>query len=258
VIEKDEVAKNPLRLLFTLEDKGRIHDLSKDTMITYTFKKSEVGKYIKFYAYVENFETIQQSTIFYVEDKCNTNVRIKGVKRIDSDSSEVAVGQKIKLKVNEYNVSENKVSDSVKKDIKWMIKVGNEADERLIINGLVMTGDEIEFSVPEEWGEKEILFMPYLNIHTPNISYQSQVIFKYIIECYWTNENKERIESLGENIKKAYFYIKTVGYDCDEAISVKVSDEDGSDILPGQKEVVIEGRVNCDGEIWVEAYNIKE
>lgn len=258
IIEKEEVSKNPLRLLFTLEDKGRIHDLSKDTMITYTFKKSEVGKYIKFYAYVENFETIQQSTIFYVEDKCNTNIRIRGVERVDLDSSEIAVGQKIKLKVNKYSVDESKVYRSVKESIKWMVKIDNSPDERLIINGLVMTGGEIEFDVPENWIGKEIMFMPYLNIHTPKISHQSQVSSKCILECYWTDENKERIECLRENIKKAYFYIKTVGYDCDEAISVKVSDEDGSDILPGQKEVVIEGRVNCDGEIWVEAYNIKE
>jgi len=169
-IEKEEVAKNPLRMLFTVEDKGVLFDWSRKMTQIYTFKKSEVGKYIKFYAYIENFDRFQQSTIFYVEDKCNTNVRIRGVERVDSDSAEVVIGEKIKLKVIEYNVPENKVSDPVKKDIKWMIKVGNDEDERLIINGVVITGNEIEFYAPEEWEDKDVLFMPYLNIHTPEIS----------------------------------------------------------------------------------------
>ena len=78
---------------------------------------------------------------------------------------------------------------------------------------------------------------------------------KCIVECYWTDEQKEQIEVLNEDLKKAFFYIKTVGYSCDEIISIKISDEDGEDILPGQKEVVVDGTVDCNGEVWVEAYN---
>lgn len=168
-IEAGEVKRNPGRLLFTVEDKGLLIDLSKSTTTSYTFKKNEAGKYIKFYAYVEKFKSMQQSTVFYVEDKFITDVRIRCVKRIESNSLAFSVGEKIKLKISEYSVEESKVADSVKKSIKWMIKVGANTKERLVINGSVITGDEIEFVVPIDWAEKTVVVMPYLNIPTPKI-----------------------------------------------------------------------------------------
>ena len=88
------------------------------------------------------------------------------------------------MKVNKYNVSENQVSDSVKKDIKWMLKVGNNSNERLVVDGVVVTGDEIEVLVQVNWAGEKLIFMPYLNIPTPQISYQPQIsenIFKLVI-----------------------------------------------------------------------------
>jgi len=171
VIDDDEKKTRDFsRFLFQVKDMGSLIECSKRMTIIHTFKKSEVGKYIKFYSFVENFLATQQYTIFYVEDKCKTNIRVRNLKRVDSKSTEATVGQEIKLKITEYNVAEAKVSDDVKKDIKWMVRVGNATDERLIINGLVITGHEIEFEVPREWGDKEILFMPYFSKHDEGIS----------------------------------------------------------------------------------------
>lgn len=250
--------------VFIQEDvKARKHILINDdgeTIATglscrYTFKKNEFGKYIKFYAYVENFESIQQSTIFYVEEKCKTNVRIRGVERIDSDSSEIAEGQKIKLKVNKYSVDDKKVPVSVKKDIKWMIKVGDGKDERLIIDEFVITGDEIELDVPENWIGKEVMFMPYLNIHTPKISTTVGITLNKTIEDFiWTNENKEYINII-EPEGKLYLLIKTKGYESGEMISVELRDDEGNNIIPGHETIVVAGEVDEQGEVWVEAYN---
>lgn len=253
-IDKDEVSKNPLRLLYTLEDKGTTYQTTKDLIMNYTFSKEEVGKYIKFYAYVENFESIQQSTIFYVEDKHKTNIRVRGVERIDAESSDFKVGETVKLKVH-YSLSDEYVPQETKDSVKWMVQIENQNAERLIIDGAVITGGEIEFEVCQEWRGQKIIFMPYLNIHTPKISYQPQVTPKCILECYWTNENKEQIDFFNDDIDKMYFYAKTSGYENGESISIEISDEDENDVVPGQKTIIIEGTIDEHGELWVEGYN---
>lgn len=176
VYTADEVKKNPLRLLFAIKDNGVIHSYGKELFATYEFTQADIGKYIKFYSYNKEFNALTQCLVFYVEDKCSTNVRIRGVERVGSDSSEATVGQKIKLKVNQYSVEEKKVSTSIKRNIKWMVKVGSSEDERLIIDGVVMTGEEIEFEIPREWSGENIVLMPYFNKHTPDYSVKVNVV----------------------------------------------------------------------------------
>lgn len=174
VYSKDEVKANPYRLLFAIEDTGDIHYFGKELSTNYKFTRSDVGKYIKFYSYVEGFNALAQCVVFYVEEKHNTNIRITGVERIDSESKEIYVGQKLNFKVD-FSVTENKVSYQTRESVKWMVKMG-DSEERLIINGTVITGSDIEFVVPEYWIERGIMLMPYLNNPSTDVSISLETI----------------------------------------------------------------------------------
>jgi len=165
--------------VFTKEEiKSRLHVSLKDDGETfsvglscrYTFKRGERGKYMKFYACIESLDTIMQTTLVFVEDRCNTDVRIEDVECIEPISLEATVKQKVKLKISKYSIDESKVSSSVKEDVKWMVKVGQKNDERLVIDDIVMMGNQLEFLIPEEWENETVKLMPYLNLYSPNIS----------------------------------------------------------------------------------------
>ena len=195
---EDDVKKNPYRHLFAIEDKGEILSFSKNLVLVISFSKKDVGKYIKIHAHVDEFSLLRQSTVFYVEDTHKTDVRVKEVKRVDSDKKNIYVGDKIKLKVN-YSVAETKVSNATKKNVKWMVCVGSEKEERLTVDGIVIKGGEIEFMAPEAWANKNIIFMPFLNKHTKEVSitqfckkhFDVKILAEYIQEEMVTNMNSQ-------------------------------------------------------------------
>ncbi|NDV65075.1 lipase family protein [Bacteroides sp. 224] len=173
--KKELEGKSPYqftRSIWTPENNGAL--IGKGAAIQYTFTKADQDKYIKFYAYINEYNSVEQSEVFYLESKCTTSVRIRDVGRMLS-FTDLFAGESITLKILKYNVDAKKVASSVKEKIKWMVRIEGK-DERLIIDGRLLLGEEIEFTIPVEWGGKSVMFMPYLNIPTPKVSYECQIL----------------------------------------------------------------------------------
>ena len=247
--------KNPSRLLFAIEDNGDIHSSGKEFSTNYKFTKQDVGKYIKFYSYCNEFNALAQAIVFYVEGEHDTDVDIIGVERVDSDSEELYTGDRLELKAT-FSMAENRVSPKTDENVKWMVKVNGE-EERLILDGLVMTGSEIEFVIPEDWVNEEVVLMPYLHEHSEEVSYRGKVVEgKKILEFYWTNDKKERIDTLHSAGETAYLYVKTKGYATGDLLSIELEDDRGDELHLEQSKATLDGEVDDSGEVWLKAYNV--
>jgi len=158
---KNEIYTNYQRVIWDVNDDGNF--IGEGLAFNYKFTESDENKYVKFYAYVSKYTSIPQSEIYYIQSRHNTQVRVKSVK---SDHQKTMVGNTVKCTV-EY--THPKFKNEVQRDVKWMIKI-NGVEKRLILNDKVILGGEISFQVPVAWKGKDILLMPYINKHTPDIS----------------------------------------------------------------------------------------
>lgn len=186
VYTEAEIKEKPSRLLYAIEDNGTPYSYSKDLFISYQFTKADIGKYIKFYSYVKEFNILAQCLVFYVEENLESHIRITKVERVGSEKDEIFVGGKLKLKV-EYSVPENKVSSKTKENVRWLVKIGDR--ENILMQGdLIVKGGEIEIIIPNEWGDEEVVLMPYLNRPTPKVSISFTPAIKYPedIKSWWS------------------------------------------------------------------------
>lgn len=222
IYTKEEAGKNPSRVILNVSDDGVEIHLGIDYFYTYQFKKNEVGKYLKFYSYIDKFKMFDQFLVFYVEENLKTNIRITSVQRLLSDNEIIYTGQKISFSV-EYSIPNEKVDANIQNNVKWKVKIDDQT-ERLIIGGLVILGGKIEFKVPEEWANKKITLLPYLYKETQKVSTEFDVDY-FVPKCGGTMV--EQIESniyevkqvfLGRDNSNRIFYINdkkeivTIGY----------------------------------------------
>lgn len=189
VYTKEEAGNNPSRMIFNVTDDGETIHLGKEYFYTYQFKENEIGKYLKFYSYIDNFKKSKQFLVFYVEEDLKTNIRITSVQRIVSDTEDekIYVGQKVNFEV-EYSIPHEKVDTKIQNNVKWKVKIEDQT-ERLIIGGLVILGGKIEFIVPEEWADKKITLLPYLNKESQEVKSEFEVDYFYLYRFY-SNENR--------------------------------------------------------------------
>jgi len=145
----------------------------------YKFPEEEEGKYVRIYAFVEKYNNLCQSEIFFVEPQLQTDICIKP-ESVKADKPEAIVGETVKCTVEYHNpkkqkdVPEKDVPQSIKDAVKWNVKIDEKTD-RLIIDDEVTKGGVISFKIPEEWAGKEILLMPYLNQSAESISYKINI-----------------------------------------------------------------------------------
>ena len=183
---------------FALKDDG-IQIKTKDETgrsCHYKFSKDDEGKYVKIYAFIDKYDNICQTAMFYVDPQMNTDIRVKSVK---ADNSEAIVGDIIKLTV-EYHRNQKPVKENenaliaVKDKVKWKVKIDGETDD-LIVDDEVMRGGKISFQVPKDWKEKEVLLMPYLYIYDETVSQKIKI--KKVNNCSCSGIHPLKIKELG-------------------------------------------------------------
>ncbi|WP_029902836.1 polymorphic toxin type 44 domain-containing protein [Prevotella sp. 10(H)] len=165
--KKDIIEKK--HRLYEIADNGV--DIGSNYAISteYKVQKTDENKYLKFYANIHIFDVMDQSQVYFIESPYNGDISIKSVK---SESVKVEPGNSVRLTV-EFN-TDSKNLTGVKQAVKWMIRI-DDKDERLVIDDVVITGDDISFSIPDEWQWKNVILMPYLKDYTPAISHMFEV-----------------------------------------------------------------------------------
>lgn len=147
--------------IWELQDNG--DDIGTGQSIEYIFKDSEKGKYVKIYAFINSFTAVTQSQVYYVETEHQTDIRIQSVTPNKVTS---VIGSTVKLSVvyhkNNTIIPKDKVPQATKDNVKWNIKTGNNSEERLIVNDIVIKGGDISITIPKEWKGREVTLMPYL------------------------------------------------------------------------------------------------
>ncbi len=141
--------------LWSINDDGE--DIGTGTVLEYTFQEEDQGKYIKFYAYTKKFEVINQSVVYYVELDYPTEIEILSVSGPDKGYIYNEVDYEV-----DFSISNQNVSSDIKDSVKWLVEI-DENVERLIINEKVLSGYKISFSIPEEWKNKQLFLIPYLD-----------------------------------------------------------------------------------------------
>lgn len=106
--------------------------------------------------------------------------------------SKAIVSQTVQYVVTKYSVSN--VKDSDRKRVKWVIEVDGQKEY------LKEQGETLDLQIKEEWVEKEIIIMPYLQTPTINVSKKTKVQCKHIdgaieIAKYIVNEIKKNVNS---------------------------------------------------------------
>ena len=210
--------------VYTREDiKARKHIPLKDDgqaftnglSCRYTFKKDEFGKYVKFYALVNNLLTKEQVLIVYVEPQYLTDILIKE-KSVKTDKTEYAVEETVKCTVEYLNpkkqkdVPEKDVPPSVKENVKWMVKIGDQKPERLITDdGEVVLGGRTSFKVPEKWAYKEVVLMPYLNKHSEKTSEKISIFVEEVLIVVGTEIHTKNTSNKLMFLGAALFIVRT-------------------------------------------------
>lgn len=192
-------------LIWSTKDDGEF--IGQGMAIQYEFKKSDENRYIKFYAYVNEYSVIQQSEIFFIQAKHNTDVRVRSVQSV---SDKAIAGETVKYTVG---YSQPKQGSKVSKDVKWMVRVDG-VEKRLIINDKVMLGGEISFEVPREWKGKSIMLMPFINKHTPRISTTLCVLHDPLDEIHIVQE-EETIQEISTMCGVSIDHLKSINPNID-------------------------------------------
>ncbi len=140
-------------------------DIGKGAVIQYTPSEEEEGKYLKFYAYEKGFVDLRQSVIYYVEPILTTKVEVESVIK---GATEARVGDEVTYNIA-YSISDKEIPAQVRENIKWMISKNGDI-RRLIINNKVIVGEEITFTVPDDWSGCNVRLMPYITGYTQKTS----------------------------------------------------------------------------------------
>ncbi|MDR1116115.1 MAG: hypothetical protein LBL33_08240 [Tannerella sp.] len=174
VFDDKEVGQDNHSVVWQINDDGQT--VGNGMSVQCKIEKSDEGKYIRFYAMLNDFLTVKQSVVFFVDPLPVPYVRVKSV----TGTSESAVGDTVRCQV-EYSEPDSRVSQKTRDSVKWMVKIGDEKEERLTVNDKVILGGEISFKVPEEWSGKSVMLMPFLNEHTQKVSCTVTIVGKLIV-----------------------------------------------------------------------------
>lgn len=103
--------------------------------------------------------------------------------RTVNGEAEALPNEVIEYKVTSYNLPN--VSDSDRKRVKWDIEVDGK---RKTLN---VKGETINLTIKEEWGNKELVVMPYLKKATTKVSVKTQINKWYIPRVIIQTKTKE-------------------------------------------------------------------
>ncbi len=103
--------------------------------------------------------------------------------RTAAGETEALPNDVIEYKVTSYNLPN--VSDSDRKRVKWDIEVDGK---RKTLN---VKGETINLTIKEEWGNKELVVMPYLKKATTKVSVKTQINKWYIPRVIIQTKTKE-------------------------------------------------------------------
>lgn len=102
--------------------------------------------------------------------------------------------EKVKYEVTGYNLSN--VNKSDRKRVKWVLLIDGVKEYRK------EQGESFELRIKEEWANKEITVMPYLQAETINVSVKTQIRTEAVVvfvNGYW---NTGKSNSFAEPLKK--------------------------------------------------------
>lgn len=143
--------------------------------VKYKVNEKFSGKKIIFRAYMKQDSMAKypfQNLICSVEKQVPLEILGKKILIKEVTGTKKAfVGDTVDLRVTEYNMDSNKISDSQKKKIKWDVKVvGGEKKVFIDNKKNPFLGEAIKFIVPTSWGGQSFLLMPYLRSSTESTS----------------------------------------------------------------------------------------
>jgi pimeloyl-ACP methyl ester carboxylesterase len=196
---------------------GYGNQVANGKVYTHIFDKTDEGKYVLISSYINNVESTRQTKRYFVQPQPDQKYSIRSVSPTYTAAKS---GDTVTLSVsyqdaNKLYAPDRAVSDVVKDNVKWTVKIDGK-EELFTVDDMIVFGGRISFKVPAKWNDKEVILRPSLQntdtvtskIEIRNVRRKSFFIHGTISDNTRWRDDKLRAESL-----KSRRVLNIIGFD---------------------------------------------